>query len=222
MANICMRNVILYDKWPGVPDPNLGIPTDGFDASGTHSCVTTAVYPPGTKIMAYNDGTYNPGWYTMCYMQFCEGSDLAYDADSDLSTGYGLCFHYEGTNHPTDALGSPQQAWWGVTSDLTNSDGSQGGALAVAVRDLSGTDDAGGNEFGWFWVGGVCPCNTTTQDMTKCGNSGPLTDGNVAAGQPFYAQDDGSNAAELALYQIDSTKSTEYASALGWSLAADA
>lgn len=206
MAGINLRNINLIDKWPGTPNPNMGIPTNGFDSSvaGSGNCVTTPVFDVGTKIMAYNDGTYNPGWYTMCYMQFCEGSDNAHDA-GDPSDGYACCFHYEATQHHPD--GNNKATWYAVTNDLTNSDGTTGGALAIAVRDLSGADTTTtGNEYGWYWVGGVCPCVTSPDtDCTQLGGE-VLTGGSVGQGEYIAIQDDGTNCAEMFLYSGDATK----------------
>jgi hypothetical protein len=198
----------------------MGRPPNGFDSTvgGSGNCVTTAVFDVGTKVADYNDGTVNPGWYTMCYMQFVEGSDSAYDAGAP-STGYGLCFHCEATQHHPD--GNVTQTWYAVTHDLTNSDGSYGGAVALPACDLSGADTTTtGAEYGWFWIGGVCPCVTSPRvDCTRLGGD-VLTDGNIVAGSPFYVQDDGTNAAEIALHSGDATK--HMLGTIGWSLVVDA
>jgi len=193
MATIALRDVILYDRWPGYPDPQLSEPTSGFDASA--QCSSTPVWPLGTKIQKYNDSTYRPGYFVMCYMQFAEGSDFAYDA-GDPSDGFGACFHMVGSSeHMPDGTDN----WYTVTTDLTNSEGTHGGAIAFPAYDLSGNSESDQNECGWFWVGGVNPCITTTgfKDCTRLAGD-VLTDGNIVASEEICVQDDGSNAAEFA------------------------
>lgn len=186
MAGVALRDVVLYDKWPGPVNPNIGRPANGFGStvSGSGNCVTTAVYPVGTKIMTLNDGTYNPGWSTMCYMQFAEGSSAAYDCDTDVSNGLAVCGHYEVTSHHPD--GDNAGTWYVVTNNTIDSDMTSSQRIAIACCDFSGADTTStGAEFGWFWVGGVCPCVTGPSphiDCTKFSLS-VLTDGDVVAGE---------------------------------------
>lgn len=224
MATISLRDVILYDRWPGYPDPNLSEPTSGFDASA--QCSTAPVWPIGTKIQKYNDSTLNPGYFTMAYLQFCEGSDSAYDA-GDPSTGYGACFRYDATQHLPDG----QKNWFKVTHDLTNSDGTRGGAVAFPAFDLSGADTTTtDNEFGWFWCGGVNPCITTTgfADCTRLAGE-VKTDGDIKAGVEFCFEDDGTNAASIIPYCMTAIfevtlgyDATIFCGPSGYALAADA
>src|SRR5512145_1624155 len=74
MAAIPIGKITLIDKWPGIPNPNFGIPENGWDGT-QHSCVTTPAYPLGTKIMAYSDASINPGWYTMAYVEIASACD---------------------------------------------------------------------------------------------------------------------------------------------------
>lgn len=186
MPTIDLRDVLLYDLWPGVPDPNLSCPSAGFDAS--EQCSSTPVWPLGTKIQAYNDSTYCPGYFTMIYLQFVEGSDYAYDAGKP-SDNRCMCFHILDCSEHTP--GGTVDYWYMVTSDLTNSDGTQGGAIAFAAYDLSGNSGVSSdesNECGWFWCGGVNPCITTSAtnfaDCTRLADD-IVTDGSVVQGYPI-------------------------------------
>lgn len=204
MTVINTQALILYDKWPGAVNPNLGKPVDGWDGTTSHD-VSVAAYPVGTKIMAYNDHTANPGWYTMMYLQFAEGSDYAYDGNGDITAqgaGSGFCFQYCATgNMDTDGTAR----WYLVSNDLTNScatvaDAAGGGLAhcarcAVVAGDISGNfASTGRNNFGWFWVGGVCPI----KDLTNL-HGDITTDGAVVAKQEVVPTDDGANGATIGI-----------------------
>lgn len=179
MAAINLRDVILFDLWPGFPDGNLSEPTVGFDASV--QCSSTPVWPLGTKIQKWNDSTYNPGYFTMIYLQFVEGSSITEDI-GDISDGYNCCAHINDVSVNTP--GTDVEYWYMVTNCLTDSDGTLGGAIAFPVYDLSGNDGTTGqNECGWFWCGGVNPCVTATgfKDSTRMAGD-MLTDGNITQG----------------------------------------
>jgi hypothetical protein len=222
MASINLRDVVLYDRWPGYPDPNLSEPTCGFDS--TTQCSSTPVWPLGTKIQKYNDSTYGPGYFTMCYMQFVEGTDQANDV-GDPSNGHCACFHIQDCCGHTP--GATHDLWYMITNDLTNSDGTMGGAIAFPANDLSGNSTTEQNECGWCWVGGVNPCITTTnfKDCTRLAGD-MTTDGNVTQGKQIAVQDDGTNAAELCLYDASYaycvTGSLFLMAPIGWALADDA
>ena len=106
-----------------------------------------------------------------------------------------------------------QTDWWIVSTDCTNTCGTQStvGGVGVAMVDLSGGVDItkGGRypEYGWFWGGGVNPCNTLTDsggtEYTKVGGQF-VTVGNVARGYPFGIADDGTNtiAFEFAAFSL--------------------
>ena len=214
MADIYLRDVIIYDLWPGTPDPDLSEPTSGFDASA--QCSSTPVWPLGTKIQKYNDSTYGPGYFTMIYLQYIETSDVGLDI-GDPSTGYNACFHIQDACNNTP--GNTVDYWYMVTIDVTNSDATQGGAIAFPAYDLSGNSTSEQNECGWFWCGGVNPCITTTgfKDCTRL--AGEIrTDGSVQQGAYFGVLGDGTDVAALAGYD---NSTNNVAAILGYALVAD-
>ena len=231
MANMSLRSVILYDKWPGVVNPNMSVPVNGFDSTkeGSGNCVSESIFQIGLKIQAYNDGTYNPGFYTMQYLQFCEGSSNAYDV-GDLTTGYRACFWYDVTQHHPD--GNNAGTWYVVTNNVSDSDATRGGGVAFPVCDLSGAETTGSNapEFGWFWVGGVNPCVTSpVADCTKLGGAGILSDGDIVKGTEFTFEADGTACARVipycftAIFEVTlGYDATQFYSPAGKSLADDA
>ena len=209
MAVLNTKNLILYDKWPGPINPNKSYPirnplsNNHWDGSDQHD-VSVAAVPIGEKRMAYNDSTFNPGWYTMMYLQFAEGSDYAYDGNADITAqaaGSGFCFPYSSVDGNMDADGTSR--WYLVSNDLTNTCATKtdaaGGGLAFTARaavpagDISGNfASTGRNNFGWFWVGGVFP----VVDITSF-NGDITTGGGVVAGQEVMVTDDGDNGATI-------------------------
>ena len=189
MAGINLKQVILEDKWPGVANQNFGIPTDGFDSSSAGQDQTTAMFPLGTKITAYQsaaDASDQPGYYTMIYLNF-----------------HGV----SGRNDITDISGAQcvvQPFCNSVVSDstdnfyhVTNVGGlatgykcaTQVGRIAIACGTVTSdditTDGGSGGYFGWYWCGGVCPYADITFFDKQSGGAGAdlSTDGNVAAGK---------------------------------------
>lgn len=106
MANLHLTRLVLLDKWPGVPNPNIGFPTktlgcgtagkgwdntvDNFSSAddtaralnkGSNTAGHTKVRL-GEKRMAYHESTDSPGWYTMMYLclhSFEDGMDISKD-----------------------------------------------------------------------------------------------------------------------------------------------
>lgn len=161
MAKINLKNVILIDKWPGVPNPLLGIPAGGFDASTVHSCVTTAassaVYHPGEKIQAYqDDGSQHMGYYTMIYLRYHEASGN--NTITEPSSNYCFVQHADMT-FGTDGT----SCWWNVANCAgISTDATYTGRFAIMCNTgitgdtTLGTKGAAG-QWGWGWCGGVCP-----------------------------------------------------------------
>ena len=184
MAGINLSSLILTDRWPGPVNPFLGKPTDGWDS--TLSCFKTTStnnepkYPLGTKIMAYTDSSWNPGWYTMMYLMYhtFEGAVDGCDCSKDWSVGglpacYHVCWSQSKSTQVCIAETSTAP-YYVVTrcitgtyadSDYTRSRGA--GPIAIpcwtATSDGTGAYAAGyGDAYGWFWVGGVCPAKDAT------------------------------------------------------------
>jgi len=167
MAVTNIREIVLYDNWPGCPNPTLSRPNDGWDGTIT-ACLSAPAYEPGTKIMFQSDSTYTPGMVTMCYMRYIEGSDTASDDGDagDLSDHEAVCCHVNSSGSDgldAAAADATERQWWNVSHDTTNTDATLAGgvgAVAVACGEMST------GEYGWFWVGGVCPY----LDVTKFDN----------------------------------------------------
>lgn len=195
-GEILLHKILLYDKWPGEANPNLGVPAGGWDSTVYSCCQSAPTYPPGTKISAYQDHTYCEGAYTMCYMCFHESSDWAYDilAVSDTQNavicgdvggegGHGLVVldgSYAGVVDYTESL------WWIVTNSYINGDVSAAGRVAVPVCGMSE------GEFGWFWVGGVCPVGEVTFYDGQAGGVGsefPAAGGAIVMGSKLMPVD---------------------------------
>ncbi len=175
MAVISISKLNLIDNFPGYPNPNLGIPTNGWDNT-VDNFVTTAAdtpppnYPIGTKIQAYTDNSAAPGYYTMAYLAYhCFSSAVGLIEQSDFSLGKAYCFHYDASDAVTYAAkgadGSvvPWYVMASVEGDIAATDVTKGGALAIpccsqnAGESSDAYDSGYGDSFGWFWVGGVCP-----------------------------------------------------------------
>ena len=182
MAVVSIGDLQLIDRWPGHVNPNLGIPTNGWDGT-TDNFVTTAAdtpppsYPVGTKIEAYTDNSNNPGYYTMAYLAYhCYSSTVGVIESDDLSIGKGFCFRYDGSeavagsDYTTTTL-NPYYVVAGIEShagEAAVTDATKGGRLAIPCLSKSAGENVGayvsgfGDSFGWFWIGGVCP----VQDVT--------------------------------------------------------
>ncbi len=199
MAQIALSYLQLIDKWPGVVNPNLGIPTGGWanstDNFTTTSGSTTPAYPVGTKIMAYTDNSYCPGYYTMQYLMFHGFEDQDIDVD-DFSQGEAWCGHLTDNTgaekYQDDFSGCP---WYVVTNEMTAAytDATEAQKLCLPCFTLEsdGTTAATngyGDAYGWFWVGGVCPCADATllDDDTGAGLGFDVTTDGVWCGAVYF------------------------------------
>jgi hypothetical protein len=157
---------VLVDGWPGVPNPSLGEPTDGFTGADHHD-VSTAAYPLGTKIQVWNDGAEAgvDGWATLIYLKLTnqDGTNVL------------------GARHIV-ALSSAAEPY-GVTNEQATLLTTQLGPIAIALSAMGGTD-ATPDVYGWFWCGGVCP-EEYVSDLG--GNYKTLNPGTVAIGGMTYA-----------------------------------
>lgn len=221
MATIGMSYLVLEDNWPGAPNPNLGMPTGGWDNT-TDCCVSVPTYAPGTKIMAFNDCTRNKGYYTMAYLARADGS-FALDVSGEAgnlaapSVANLVCTHMDSTTVDGNETYVP---WYFVSGDCTKSDTTTGGLGCVAIQCGSMNSEDGTNDafdYGWFWVGGVCPGNAAG-DLTWLYDCSMTTGGSVAKGVPIFLVDDGTNGIEFDGI-LDGTYETER---VGWAIKTDA
>ena len=174
--------ILNENKWPGAVNPGLGIPTDGWDNTVDNFTTSSGnVNPPnyqvGTKISIYTDNTYCAGNYTMAYLMLHDSSSA--DISGDFSNGAMFCSHYDGSKankYQSDISAVP---WYVLTRCYSagggdhGSDITSGSPLAVPCATIAGdssiehvtgdAQDVGyGDAYGWFWVGGVCPCKDAT------------------------------------------------------------
>lgn len=169
---IPLSSVQLVDRWPGPVNPNIGKPVGGWD--GTADCfkTTAAGTPPGQPIgqkrMGYTDNTHCPGWYTMMYLQYHSFENAC--VSQEFSDSLQLCTPYDGSD--CEWFDNSFASYFVVTNEITygNSDATRGMRIAFpcATMDSDGTscdpsaNNAYGDQWGWFWVGGVCPCKDAT------------------------------------------------------------
>jgi len=192
MAGIAARKIVLYDKWPGQPNQNLGIPTGGFAATEFHD-VTDAGYPVGEKIGIRTDFSSVKGMSTLTYLQyFCMSGE---NEVTDVSSGYPVFQQAcnstcaDGTNAAYTCTNSGNF----YASNTGYACGTSIGTIAIPCGSLSyrsaaevTTDGANTGGYGWFWTGGVCPVGDVTffdTDELSCIS----TDGNVDEGLPIRA-----------------------------------
>ena len=222
MANIRLCDVQLPDNWPGEADQHLGVPANGWDNTKDNFVTTSAdgtdakslgTYPMGTKIKAYTDNTNCPGWYTMMYL----GLHCATATEANASicaefsdTGF-MCSHVGmvDASHTMFSEGSVAPYYILGTCFTTNSsDLTQGGPVAIpcATHGPGSSDQSSnytlgyGDSFGWFWVGGVCPCKDATImddtqgslrgiDLTASAERGPNWCGTLADAYPLIVNE---------------------------------
>lgn len=173
-GNINLSQVRLIDKFPGAVNNNLGIPTGGWDNT-TDNFTTTSIgqagsYPLGTKIMAYTDSSYVKGWYTMAYLMYHSFESV--DISADYSDGLQVCSHFDNSDAEKYILDISACPYYVVSNELTaaNSDISSGAGVAFPCFTLesdgtksSVANQSYGDAYGWFWIGGVCPCRDVTR-----------------------------------------------------------
>ena len=183
MAGINLSSVILYDRWPGPVNPNLGMPVDGWDNTVDNYKTTAATdlpaWPLGTKIMTYSDNSWAPGWYTMIYLEYHSyESGATYDVSNDISDGFPGCAQADGSTaaHYDTIADNSTIPYYVVTRCLTTAGGQVDytranagvGAIAVPCCSMSSdgtaciTQGGYGDFYGWFWCGGVCPAKDIT------------------------------------------------------------
>ena len=181
MGVVSLGDLVLTDRFPGHVNPNLGIPTGGWDSTEANFVTTAAdtpapLYPAGTKIEAYTDNSNNPGYYTMAYLSYhCYSTTVGVIEAGDLSLNVGWCFHWDQSDavfyaaQGADTSIVPYYVVGGIEGQADGfTDSSKGGALAIPCLSKSAGESSAayvsgyGDSWGWFWVGGVCP----VQDVT--------------------------------------------------------
>jgi len=194
MAGIAARKIVLYDKWPGQPNQNLGIPTGGFASTEVHD-VTNPAYPVGEKISIRTDFSSVKGNSTLTYLQyFCMSGENAVE---EVSSGFPL-FQQACNSTCVDGSSSAYTCTNAAGLDTGYQCGTAVGTMAIPCGTLSyrsaaevTTAQANTGGYGFFWTGGVCPVGDVTffdTDELSCIS----TDGNVAAGIPIRAVIDNS------------------------------
>jgi len=206
------------------------VPKNGWNAAG----VTAPAYPLGTKIMGYTDNSHCPGWYTMYYGNLAAISGTNYGISADFSDGKCWCMHCCLTvDADSDATykialndGTYQPAYvvhQCGTDQVTDATVGGGACLPCVTLDPY--------EYGWFWVGGVCPCkDVTIMDESDSGIGVDMTTlGDVERASLFLCI-----TAKTALLTCDFSQVTSFtcrglgdeegqlAAPIGWSMAPDA
>lgn len=169
---IPLSSVQLVDNWPGPVNFNAGIPTNGWDNTVDNFETSDATHlvqnPPqmiGEKRAAYTDNSHCPGWYTMMYLCYHSFENACVSAD--MSDSLQLCTHYDGSD--CEWYDNSHSPYFVVTNEITKgiTDATKGMRIAFPCASLAsdGTDayaSGQGDSWGWFWVGGVCPCKEAT------------------------------------------------------------
>lgn len=193
MAAINCRHLVLQDKWPGIPNINLSVPTGGFDSTRWND-ITTEAYPIGTKIQVYGDSSGCKGPYTMIYLRYycLSGNNAVEDITSDYAIFQQFC-------NSTCASADGTTAIFTCTNcggiDTGYKCGSAVGIVAVACATLSDhdvtTDGNNGGGYGWFWCGGPCPAEDITFFDVCAGKGADMTTaGGVVAGTEIHYEVD--------------------------------
>jgi hypothetical protein len=195
MGSIAPSGLILYDGFPGAPDPNAPTPDNGFDATqgGQHSA--TAKFQVGRKRVGFQDSTVgaggssvaNRGSYTLIYAKLIDYTNAV-----DASIGKLCCL----------ACGSAKaKGELAVTQDVS---GGQNGTAGVGHAPIAvPCTSLALNEYGWFWCGGICP----NHDITGFDITGFRTDGGVISGVPVQMDSD---ATTVVLSYFCSTHAADY------------
>jgi hypothetical protein len=212
MATINLTKLVLKDNWPGIVNLNAGKPNYtpnskcGWDNTNDNFCTADATARAlnknptqriGEKRAAYQESTECPGWYTMMYLclhSFEDGMDISKDFSD------GNFFHGPSdigcisTSEWADTSVGP---WFVVSRCTTGADVTRNCAVAIPCSTYMHSDgtrvgaNGYGDGYGWFWVGGVCPCKDITlfDDETGAGKGIDFTcDEDVARGPVFLCQ----------------------------------
>jgi hypothetical protein len=166
---IPLSSIQLVDNWPGPVNPGIGKPVNGWDGSTSCFSTTSGNITPtcsvGQKRMAYTDNSHCPGWYTMMYLSYHSFESGAVSAD--FSDTEFICVKSDQSTE--EWYDNSFASYFVVTNEITigNSDFTKGCRVAIPCSTMGsdGTASYGngyGDNWGWFWVGGVCPCKDAT------------------------------------------------------------
>lgn len=219
MVAVNTKKLWLNDNWPGSPNPNLGIPRGGFDATAWTDA-STEEYPIGTKIQVYQDFSGLCGNYTMIYLRYYCMSNYWAVEKADLSDA-GHCIFQQFCNS-TCLSSDGTSAMFTVTNsgtiDTGAACGTNSGLCAIACGSLSDRDTTtdGNNPggYGWFWVGGPCPMDCSMLSGAAHAGVDMSTAGDVAKNEPINLEADTS-----ALVFDGGDLSSVH---VGWAMATDA
>jgi hypothetical protein len=199
-GSIAPSDFILLDNFPGVASPNTPMPTGGFAQKDT-----SALYPVGTKITKYQDNSVgaqgssvaNKGYYTMMYTAMYDYTNAA-----DASEGR-LCQLACGSAKARGGIF--------VTLDTSGGQNVQAGKNygPVAIPCVSFGFSFASPEYGWFWVGGVCP----NHDLSGCDITGYLIDATDVDGGTTFGIDYDATTIKFGI--LEATQGTRAAFALG-------
>jgi len=209
MAGLSAVKTILYDTWPGPVKMDAPVPPNGFDSTtGAGNRTTTALYPVGTKMGAYQDHTTgaggsnvaNKGWYTMMYLKHYAYELTTTAGAYDVSRGAIVVM----------ACGSDKaNGEIACTKDVSSGNDVTKGGAPAGILCCSATP----GDYVWVWVGGICP----NYDISGFDDATFTTDGDVVVG-PIAANADSSTA----VFSYPVTEGTQSVLLVGYAKAADA
>jgi hypothetical protein len=130
-----------------------GEPTNGQNPDGWVTPSATEDFPLGMKRLIYDDT--NNGWATLCYLLYEKGTAAAVAVK-------GIC-----------GIDTTSMATAGNWNVVTNDGGESQLTGPVAIALSAMTD----GQYGWFWVGGVCPVDTISGLDGIFGTDGSITAG---------------------------------------------
>ena len=183
------EEIVLFNHWG--PPVSFEPPIDGFTGASHHN-VAAALFPVGTVIQVYCDGSVGKiGHSKFVYLKL-----EAQDATNVLAARMIVVPH-------TDADMTD------VTNEVDTAVADEGGLMAVALGAMT-TD-----YYGWFWCGGVCP----EQYVSDLGGY-YATDNTLAVATPAMSVGDLADA-DTTYGEIGFIKQTAGLAIVGMSFSAD-
>ena len=121
----------LIDNFPGLPTQGL----NPADFTTVYSTIPSG-FQLGSKRMIYDET--NKGWSILAFLKYNKGTAAAVAVK-------GICAQETATV-------AAAASWFNVTND--GGESYLNGPIAIALATMAD------GEYGWFWVGGVCPVAT--------------------------------------------------------------